>query len=96
MVLAVFLVICAAVFPIQLYLCFRRKELWIKCIPLVCIQMYILACLMFAFRPGWIFSGEDGRLAALIAMFIGVQILIVDVLAWIIWGIVHYIQKRKK
>ena len=72
MLLAVFLIICATVFPVQLLLCFRT------------------------FRPGWIFSGEDGRLAALIAAFIGFQVLLVDIMAWIIWGIVNFVQKRRK
>ena len=96
MLLAVFLIICAAVFPVQLLLCFRTKSLWKKSIPLACIQLYIVICLIFAFRPGWIFSGEDGRLAALIAAFIGFQVLLVDIMAWIIWGIVNYVQKRRK
>ncbi len=96
MFLALFLIFGAAVFPVQLYLCFRSKALWVKCIPLACIQLFMLACLFFAYRPGWIFSGEDGRLAALIAAYIGFTILLADGAAWIIWGIVNFVQKRRK
>ena len=96
MLLAVFLIICAAVFTVQLLLCFQTHSLWKKSIPLVCIQLFIVACLIFVFRPGWIFSGEDGRLAALIAAFIGFQVLLVDIMAWIIWAIVNFVQKRRK
>lgn len=96
MFLALFLLFCAAVFPVQLYLCFRRSKLWIRCIPLVCILVLILACLVFTFRPGWIFSGEDGRLAAFIAAYIGFYVLLADGVAWMIWGIVKFVQKRRK
>ena len=93
---AVFLIFCLAAFPVQLLLCFRARKLLIKAIPLVFLLVIILSCLCMAYRPGWIFSGEDGRLAAFIAAYIGFFVLLADGAAWMIWGIVKFVQKRGK
>ena len=96
MFLALFTIVCLAVFPVQMLLCFRCPKRWIKLVPLVSIVVVILGCLFMAYYPVWIFSGEDGRLAAIIAAGIGVYVLLSDGVAWLIYGIVHFVQNRRK
>lgn len=96
MVLAIFLLLCAAVFPVQLFLCFRVRNVWIRMIPLALAVFHIICCVVVASVPENGLVQSDGQLAALIAMFIGFSALAADALAWLIWAIVKGIQKRRK
>ena len=95
MLLAVLLMLCAAVFPVQLFLCVHSKKMGIKMIPLFLVLIFILCCAVIAV-PALHLTGEDGRLAALIAMFLGFFMLAADGVAWLIYGIVKAAQKLKK
>lgn len=93
MLLAVFSALCAAVFPVQLYLCLRCKKAVIKMIPLFFVLVWVIGC---AATAGLHLAQEDGRLAAVIGCFIGFYVLVADGLAWLIWVIVKLVQKRRK
>ncbi len=95
MLLAVLLLFYGAVGPVQLFLCFHSKKMGIRMIPPMLVLLSILCCCMIAV-PGLQLTGEDGRLAALIAMFLGLLALAADGLAWLVYGIVKHIQKAGK
>ena len=94
MVLAMLLLLCAAVFPVQLYLCLRGTR-WIRILPIVVILVYILCCTAVA-MPGLQPVSEDGRLAALVALFLGFFVRAADGLAWLVYFIVKAAQNIKK
>ena len=96
MLLALFLLLCVCICPIQLFLCFGKKPIWVRCIPTLVILAIIFACLIMTVYPMGVFSGEDGRLAAIIAMCIGCGALVLDAFAWLAWGVVKLIQKLQK
>lgn len=96
MALAIFLSLCAAVFPIQLYLCFHDRKVWIKIFPLTLVIVYVVCCLIVISMPENTVIQPDGRLAAVIALFIGLSLLAADGLAWLIWCVVKFTQKMKK
>ena len=96
MLLALFLILCIGICPVQLFLCFGKKPFWVRCIPTLVILVIILGCLIMTVYPVGLFSGEDGRLAAIIAMCIGCVAFILDTLVWVIWGIGKLIQKLRK
>lgn len=96
MLLAVFLLLCISVFPIQLILCFRCKSLRIRIMPAVVLLLYIVFCVVIACASEQLMVQPDGRLAALIACFVGLFVLAGDGLAWAIYGIVKLVQKLRK
>ena len=96
MLLLLFLILCIGIFPVQLFLCFGKKPLWVRCIPTLVTLMIILGCFIMTVYPMEAFSGEDGRLAAIIAMCIGCGSFVLDTLAWLVWGIVKLVQKLRK
>lgn len=95
MLLAVFLIACAAVFPVQLFLCFRGRKNWIKMIPLMWIAVNIVCCMTAIWLSETGYMQPDEQLAALIALFIGLSLVVLDGLAWLTWGIANLIQNRK-
>ena len=96
MLLALFLILCIGICPVQVFLCFSKKTFWVRCIPTLVILVIILGCLIMTVYPLGVFAGEDGRLAAIIAMCIGCGALALDAFAWLIWGVVKLIQKLRK
>ena len=96
MLLALFLILCMGICPVQLFLLFGKKPFLVRYIPTLVLLAMIVGCWIMTVYPTGIFSGEDGRLAAIIAMCIGCGALALDVFAWMIWGIVKLIQKLQK
>ena len=94
MVFAILLLLWAAVFPVQLYLCLCGTR-WIKIFPIAVILIYMLCCTAAA-MPELRLVSEDGRLAALIALFLGFFALVADGLTWLIYPIVKAAQNIKK
>ena len=95
MLLALFLLICAAFFPVQLFLCFHSKKNITKIVPVLLILGFVAGCCIAAL-PGFAPVQEDGRLAAIILMVIGLFVLAADGLAWLIYGIVYHLKTRRK
>lgn len=90
-----FLLICAAFFAVQLFLCFRCKKNIIKIIPFLLILGFIAGCCIAA-SPGPGRVSEDWRSAALVMMVIGLYALAADGLAWLTYGVVKLVQNRRK
>jgi len=95
MLLSVLFLFCIAIFPVQLFLCFHSKKMRNKMIPLILVLIFILCCAVIAV-PDLCLTGEDARLAALIAMFLGLFVLASDGMAWLVYGIVKLVQKARK
>ena len=95
MLLMLFLLICFAFFPMQLFLCFHSKKNIIKMMPLLLIIGFIAGCCIAAL-PGLSWMPEDGRLAAIVLLFIGLFVLAADGLAWLIFGVVKLVQIIEK
>lgn len=94
------LVLFAAVFIVQLLLCFRKSPLWVRLIPAGLIALGELACVgAYAVSMHLERTGAEIYGAAFAAVVYGMMLLILlagDGLAWLIWGIYRSVQKRRK
>lgn len=95
MFLIIFLLLCAAVFPLQLFLCFRCRKQWLRCLPVLAILLLMVCSAVTASCTGFFPGQEEWQLPAVILFFIGGLVLCSDGLAWLIYGIVKAAQKHK-
>lgn len=95
MVLSLFILLAAAGFALQLTLCIQARRKWIKLAPVSLILVMDAACWIAYFLD--IFSEiYDAAFASFVYGVILLLVLAVDLLAWVVYGIVKLIQKRKK
>ena len=74
--------------PLQLFLCFKVRNLLIKLLPIITFLILIISFFcMSQFAEGW-----DGLGYIILAMFAGI-LLVACVFAWIIWFVVKRIKK---
>ena len=74
--------------PIQLFLCFKVKNILLKLLPIITLLILIVSFFcMSQFAQGW-----DGLGYIILAMLAGI-LLIACLFAWIIWFIVNKIKK---
>lgn len=77
-------------FCLQLFLCMKLRKVWIKLLPTMAALLFSVLCFLaygISGRTNW---------AYLILMVPFLTALGADILAWIIYGIVELIVKRKK
>jgi len=96
MLVLLLLLVCLSVFPVQLWLCFSGKKLFIRLIPVYYVVFHIGASLLLAFSTKWFGMAQDNALAGAILLMIGLFLAVGVAIAWIGWGIVHFVQNRRK
>ncbi|MCQ2554266.1 MAG: hypothetical protein MJ171_01265 [Clostridia bacterium] len=84
-------IICIAVFIIQMLLCFLGKKLFIKLIPaLLFAASFVIFLILTVTASGW------DSLAYIVFVMLSAIFLIPCAIAWAIWLIKIYIDKRNK
>jgi len=96
MLMLLLLLICISVFPVQLWLCFSEKKLPVKLIPVYYVAVHLSCSLLLAFSTKWFGMPEDNALVGVILLMIGLFLAVGVAIAWIGWGIVHFVQNRRK
>lgn len=96
MILPLVLVIAIVIFAVQILLCFRVKHPWRKPLLVYLTGGYELLCVLGFFLGKVMEQEEMLSFTAFILGYIGCYWAAAAVLAWIIYGIVKTIQKRRK
>ena len=96
--IAVLLILAA--FGMQLLFCFLPGKRWMRWIPTAVIAAGILVCAAAFAVCVWMEEAGKGIYGGAFAAYIyGLMLLMAlagALAAWIIWGIVRYVQKRRK
>ena len=96
MLVLLLLLVCLAVFPVQLWLCFSGKKLLVRLIPVYYVAFHIGASFLLAFSTKWFGMAQDNALVGVILLMIGLFLAFAVAIAWIGWGVVHIVQNRGK
>ena len=96
MIWVFFGLMCVAAFAGQFYLCRNSQKVINKLWPVIILTAIEIICLIVVFAAG---TGSDSAIAismtALTQMVICGVLLVPAELAWLVYGIMWYIEKRK-
>lgn len=97
-VLVIALVGTILFFLSQLIICLKGRKVWIKLIPVYLIMLSAFCCLaiyigLFGTYAAGAVSGNQ-VVALLLTVIVGIA-TVGDVMAWIVYGIIHNIHSRK-
>ncbi len=96
MIWVFFVLMCAGAFAGQFYLCRNSRKVITKLLPVIILTAIEIICLVVVFTAG---TGSDSAVAismtALTQMVLCGVLLIPAELAWLVYGIMWYLEKRK-
>ncbi len=77
--------------PLQLFMCFKMKKLWVKLLPMLIFLTLIIAFVcMIPMAKGW-----DGIGYWILAMLSGIMLAACAV-GWIIWFVIKFFKNKKQ
>lgn len=95
MFLPIVLILGIVLFAMQLMICLKGKTLWRKLIPVILMTLGDLACWSIVWFSEHITLPYGASFAAYIYALILLMLLGFLILAWLVYGFINAIQKRK-